>query len=184
MTPYSIALFFHVVGALGLFIAISLEWVSLAQLRRADTAEHARDWLGMYALVRWVGPVSLAAILLPGIYLTVTAWGGAGWIITGFVAMLLLPPLGASNGLRLAAVQRDLVGESGRLTPSLRQRLHHPLYLASIQIRTAIALGIVFLMTNKPDVTGSVIAITAAILLGLAFSLPALNHRRVESQAA
>src|SRR5262245_58128370 len=38
MNDYSIALLLHVVGALGFFMALALEWTNLRQLRRATTA--------------------------------------------------------------------------------------------------------------------------------------------------
>ena len=46
MTSYAIAVFVHVVGALGLFAAMGDEWVLLARLSRIQTTEEARDWLG------------------------------------------------------------------------------------------------------------------------------------------
>jgi hypothetical protein len=49
MTPYAIAVFPHVVGALGLFVAMGLAWVLVARLRRAESAEQARDSLGLLA---------------------------------------------------------------------------------------------------------------------------------------
>jgi hypothetical protein len=36
MSDYSIALFFHLVGALSLFMALALEWVGLRALWRAS----------------------------------------------------------------------------------------------------------------------------------------------------
>ena len=171
-----------------LLFAMGLEWVSVAHVRRAETVEQARDWLGLFGVIRRAGPASLAAILIPGIYMAVTVWGGVGWIVVGFAALLLLPPLGMINGLRLPAMARDMAGESGPLPPARRQRLDDPLFLASIQIRTAIAVGIVFLMTVKPDLLGSAIAIVVAIAVGLGFSLPALSRARergrVREQAA
>jgi len=80
--------------------------------------------------------------------------------------------------LRLPGIQRELADKNGPLSPALQQRLAEPLFLVSIQIRTAIALGIVFLMTVKPDVLGSAIAIAVAIVLGVGFSLPVLNRAR------
>ena len=41
MTLYSIALFLHVVGALLLFVTLTVEGVALLQVRRAATAEAA-----------------------------------------------------------------------------------------------------------------------------------------------
>jgi hypothetical protein len=181
---YGIAVFVHVVAALGLFFAMGLEWVLLAQLTRVETTDQARDWLRLLGVVRRLSPASLAALLLAGIYMMVTAWGAAGWIVVAFVALVLLPPLGMIPAFRLPAMQRDLNDAIGPLSPALRQRLSEPLFLVSIQIRTAIALGIVFLMTIKPDVLGSAVAIAVAILLGIAFSLPALNQARRRAAVA
>src|SRR5437867_504057 len=108
--------FLHVVGALGLFVAMGLEWVLVARLLRVETVEQARDWLGLLGVIRRLSPASLAAILLAGIYMTATVWGGVGWIVVAFVALLLLPPLGMITGFRLPAIQRDLTGESGPLS--------------------------------------------------------------------
>jgi len=52
MTLYSLALFLHIVGALGLFIALGLEWTGLWYLRRAGTAEQAQQWLLAFTLLR------------------------------------------------------------------------------------------------------------------------------------
>jgi hypothetical protein len=105
--------------------------------------------------------------------MTATTWGGAAWIIVGFGAMLLLLPLGAVGGLRIAAIGRAVVAESGPLTPAIRQQLHHPLLWVSVQTRVAIVLGIVFLMTVKPALAGALLTIGIAIVLGLAASMTA-----------
>ena len=39
MNDYSIALFLHIVGALGFFVALGLEWTGLRQIRSAMTLE-------------------------------------------------------------------------------------------------------------------------------------------------
>ena len=39
MNDYSIALFLHIVGALGFFVALGLEWTGLGQIRSAMTLE-------------------------------------------------------------------------------------------------------------------------------------------------
>jgi hypothetical protein len=107
----------------------------------------------------------------------VTVWGGVGWIVVAFAA-LLLPPLGMITGLRLPKLAQEMADEGGPLSPGRRLQLDDPLFLASIQTRTAIALGIVFLMTTKPDAPGSATAIVVAVTLGVAFSWPALSRAR------
>lgn len=181
MTFYSIALFLHIVGALGLFVALGLEWVSLLYLRRATTIEQAREWLSVLGLLRWVGPTSMGIILLPGFYMMATVWRGAAWIGVALAAMILLAVIGAAvTGPRMATIGRAVATESGSLSLAFRQRLHDPFLWASIQIRVAIALGIVFLMTVKPGLGGALLTVGVALILGLASALPMWGRGRVQ----
>lgn len=185
MTFYSIALFLHIVGALGLFVALGLEWTSLLYLRRATTIEQAREWLSTFGLLRWVGTSSLGLILLAGFYMMATAWGGAAWTGIALAAMILLAALGgALTGPRMAAVGRAVAAESGSLSLAFRQRLHDPLLWTSIQTRVAIALGIVFLMTVKPGLGEALLVVGVALILGLASALPMWGHDRVKEPLA
>jgi len=172
MNDYAIALFVHIVGALGLFVALGLEWTSMLLLRRATTTEQARERMGLASSVRRVSGASLATLLISGLYLTATAWGGVAWIGVALGAMVLMAVLGAAlSGPRLAAIGRAV--ETGPLAP-----LPDPLLWVSIQIRLAVALGIVFLMTFKPNLTGSLLAIALAAVLGLIAALPAVAAGR------
>src|SRR5262249_44227610 len=74
MTLGTVALYLHILGAMGLVVALALEWVIVARLRTAETAEQARTWLGLTAVQRRLGPAALAAILIPGLYLAATGW--------------------------------------------------------------------------------------------------------------
>lgn len=181
MTFYSFALFLHIVGALGLFIGLSLEWTSLWHLRRTTTAEQVKQWFLNFALLRRIYPASWAAILLPGIYMTATVWGGVAWIGIAFAAIFLLPILGAAiSGRRMAAIGPVMAAERGTISPTLRQQLADPLLWVSIQVRLAIALGIIFLMTVKPGPVGSLLTIGVAVILGLASALPAWSQVRLQ----
>jgi len=61
--------------------------------------------------------------------------------------------------------------------------LHHPLLWIAIQTRVAIALGIVFLMTVKPDLSRSLLTIGVAIVLGLVSALPIRGRERAQEEA-
>jgi hypothetical protein len=188
---YSIALFLHIVGALGLFVALGLEWASLSYLRRAATVEQAREWLKLFTSLRRLYPLAWLAILLPGFYMAATVWGGVAWITLALAAVILIAVLGAAlTGRRMApilqrmgTIGRSMTAESGPSASTLRQRLDDPLLWASLRIRTAIALGIVFLMTVKPELPGSLLTLGVAGLLGLVFGLPALGRSREKRQA-
>jgi hypothetical protein len=183
MTLYAFALFLHIVGALGLFIALGLEWTSLWCLRRATTAEQAKQWLQVFALLRRIYPVSWAAILLPGFYMTATVWGGVAWIGVAFAAMFLIPIVGAViTGRRMAAIGPAVAAERGSISPALGRRLGDPLLWSSIQVRVAIALGIIFLMTVKPGLGEALLTLGVAVVVGIVSTLPAWS--RVRPQAA
>ena len=182
---YPIALFLHVVGALGLFMALGLEWTGVLHLRRAATAEQVREWAAIVARLRWVYAPSFAALLLTGFYMTAAAWTEAGWVGVALAALLLIAALGmVLTGRRMAPIGRALAAEHGPLSSNLRQRLRDPLLWTSIQTRMAVALGVVFLMTVKPDLGGALLTTGAALLLGLVSTVPAWGRNRTKASAA
>lgn len=181
MSVHSIVLFLHIVGALGLFVALGLEWASMAYLRRAASVEQAREWLGVRSIVMPVGLASLVLILLSGFYMMATSWGWVGWIVVALIAMVLIAVLGATlTGLRMGAIEQAIASERGPLSPALRQRMNDPLLWVSVRTRSAIALGIVFLMVVKPALSGALVTLGVAIIAGLTLSVPA--WRRVQTK--
>jgi hypothetical protein len=59
-----------------------------------------------------------------------------------------------------------------------------PLLWLAIQTRVAIALGIVLLMSVKPALSGSLLTIGVAIVLGLVSTLPTLSRGRAQEEPA
>ena len=53
-----------------------------------------------------------------------------------------------------------------------------------IRLRVAIALGIVFLMTAKPDLAGALLSMGIAIVLGLVPSLPMGSRAQTKDKSA
>jgi hypothetical protein len=183
MNDYSIALFLHIVGALGFFVALGLEWTSLRHIRHATTSEQARERMHIASRAHRVGMPSMLMLLITGFYMMATVWGHVAWIIVALGALVLLVVLAVGlSSPRMAAIGRALTVENGPVSPSLHDLLHHPLLWVSIQTRVAIALGIVFLMTVKPDLSGSLLAIVIAAILGLASALPILRREQVQGE--
>ena len=178
MTLYTLTLFLHVSGALGLFIAIGLEWITLPRLRRAPSVEQARTWLGVLGSHGPVGGLSALVLLVTGIYLMLTAWRGAAWTGIGLLAMVLIAVLGGVlTGRRIGPISRALPADPGPLPEALVQRLHDPLLVLSARLRAALALGVVFIMCTKPALTGSLLAMGVALAAGFLASLPAFPAR-------
>jgi hypothetical protein len=169
MTVYSIALFLHVVGALLLFVTLTVEGVALRQLHRAATTEAAHGAAAMLRLNRIVGPLSALGVLIPGLYMTATSWGWVAWIVIALVSWLVIAVLGAVNGIRILALERS---------QALLTGMRNPMFLISWLTRVGIALGVVFLMTVKPGAVAAALAILIAAAAGAALGVALLTARR------
>jgi hypothetical protein len=157
MTLYSIALFVHVLGAVLLFAALTVEGIAL----RFSLA-------GLATVNRVIGPISAVAVLIPGLYMTAVTWGPRPWIIGGLAAWLLIAAVGTFTGIRMTRRERP-VGS---------------LVAGSWWARTGLALGVVFLMTVKPGALGSAIAIAVSAALGVAAAMPGWSRRRTAGEPA
>ena len=183
LTLYSIALFFHIAGALGVFAALALDWVGITKLRGVRTVEQVREWAGVYGIVRALGGASVAALLIFGLYMTAVTWGPTGWIAIGFLSLLLIAILGALSGIRLSRVLAEAGSGDGSLGEELRTQLQAPLFVASVRARTALALGVVFVMTVKPEAAVSLLVVAIALALGVASALPVLRQRSLQARS-
>jgi hypothetical protein len=173
VTQYGIANYLHVLGAMGIVAALCLEWIILLRLRPAETVEQARAWLGLAGIQRVVGPASLAGLLIGGIYLAATRWGGTGWITVGLLALLLIAALGAYNGIRLDRIHKSLAAQAGQLPAELQERIRHPSFVTSIHVRVGLLLGVVYLMVTKLDLNASLLTMGLAVVVALISALPA-----------
>src|ERR1700680_2125374 len=168
MPLYSVALFLHVVGAMLLFVTLTVEGIALRRLHQAATTEAAQGAAAMFRLNRIVGPMSALGVLIPGVYMTATAWGWVAWIVVALVSWVVIAVLGAVNGIRILALERS----KGLLTGS-----GNPMFLISWLTRVESALGVVFLMTVKPGAIAAVLAILIAAAVGAALGI-ALSKMR------
>jgi len=171
---YSIALFLHVVGALLLFVTLTVEGIALRQLRRAMTSEAAQGAAAMLRVNRIAGPLSALGVLIPGLYMTATSWGWVAWILVALVSWLLLAVLGAVNGIRIAGLER---------TQLLLTEIRKPIFLISWLTRVGMATGVIFLMTVKPGAVEAVLAMLIATAAGAALGL-VLSRVRQAPQVA
>lgn len=167
MSWYSIALFLHIVGALGLFAGISLEQAGLRRLSRASTTAALREWLTvMRARRRVEGPAGLA-LLVTGFYMVSTSWGRHAWIGLAFAGLVMIALLGAFvTGRTVNALMAALPSGDRPIPPALRQRVGSLPLRTGAALRASLALGIVFNMAVKPDAQGAVLTLVVAMILG------------------
>lgn len=171
MSLYSLALFVHVIGVLGAFIAVALELKEMLDLRRATTVEQVRDLTGVNSFVEPMFVGGGLCIFLPGFYMTATVWGWrAAWIDVSLTLLITMSALGPLiNMRRLKAIHMMAhTLAAGPIPLELKERIVDPVLWTSILTMTSIVIGIVFLMTVKPGLPVTVGVAAVALLVGLA----------------
>lgn len=179
---YHIALFAHITGALIYFIGVGLDLVVLRGLRQARNVEPVRVWLQIARGIHRLFQLSTALIFIAGIYMALTVWGfWTPWIDVALVALLAFSAIGPLvNGRRFQAIGQTLgalmasggIASGTEITAELQARIHDPVLRISIHVMASTALGVVFLMTIKPDLLGSLATMVVAAATGWLTTLP------------
>jgi hypothetical protein len=171
MTLYSFVLFAHVIAAFAMFACLGLEVLSLVRLRRASTLSEVQLWIEPVPSLSIIALGSLLVILFSGIYLaTQMSAFGLAWLKVTIAAVLLMAPLGALTGRRIRYMQR--LAANGKMNQSrLLDLVRRPFLKISLGIRIAVFLGIVLLMTAKPELLESLGIAGGSVVVGLAAAL-------------
>jgi hypothetical protein len=179
MSIFSIALFLHIVGALGVSVALGLEWIGLSRSRWATVPEEIRTLLGLVISTTRLGFISMMMTVITGVYMVLTVVGWVPWILVVIgVLMLAMVVARALTAPRMAAIGRVLSTEQGSVSQISHNLVKDPILWISIQTRAAIVLGIIFLKIATPGLGGSLLTIGVAIVLGIASALPRFRMAR------
>src|SRR5258706_13197134 len=166
MTLYSLVLSVHIIAVLALFAALSFEVLSLFQLRRASTLTGVRLWVDLVPRLPVAAMGSLLVVVFSGIYLMIRMSASSeAWPKVTVEAILFIAPLAAMSGRRMRAIRRTCVTATA-LNSELRGRLQDPVLNVSLGIRIAVMLGIVLVMSAKPELGESVGIVVASVGLG------------------
>jgi len=175
MTYYSLALFFHFVGLVMMFVGYGIEWIVSAFLRGATTTDQVRAWLRVYRTSLPVSGPGLLVLILSGAYLAqVSGAMKNGWMSVSMLTIVLALGIGFVFILpRVKAIRAALPEGSPALPVNTTALLRAPGLPTLIRVRALLALGIVYLMTAKPDtLASSLLALGVAIVFGLLASAP------------
>jgi L-asparagine transporter-like permease len=143
---YALALLVHILGAIALFVAVSLIVVAFVRMRQASTLEQVRE----RAVVANVAGKSMIFLALIIIFAVLSIMGAT---------------LNGRTIERVVALTR--AAEPGPVPDKVRTQLLSPsLWLAEV-IRLALLLGILCLMTTKPDMLFSWLILAVMLLLGI-----------------
>ncbi|HXT36909.1 MAG TPA: DUF2269 family protein [Chloroflexota bacterium] len=180
MSMYHLALYAHILGVLGLFVAIGLEWTSMVRMRRAKTVEQFREWASLHTTLDKVFPLSAVVILVAGLYMVGDVWGWSNaWInlsLAGLVVMGALGPLINGRRLRSIVAAAD-TAPAGPIPAALTRQIQDPTLWMSVKIMAVLALGVVYLMAAKPEAGESVTALAVALVVGWLWGHPAVRER-------
>jgi len=170
MTAYAIGLFFHFVGMVGLFVGYGLEWTASSLLRRAKSSDQARNALGIYRLSMPISGPGLLVLIISGGYLaSVTGSMRQGWISGALLGIVFALGIGFVFILpRVRTIRASLPQETVALSEAGLARVKDPMVTTLIRVRFMVALGIVALMTSKPQLLmTSLFVLLGAIVIGL-----------------
>ncbi len=183
MSIYTIVLFVHIIGAIGYFLSIGTWLFILVGLRRAQRVEHVRALIKLNDLSGPFGAGSAVVLLIAGLYLALTAWSLlTGWILVALISLILMVPTTAALiAPRRSAIVKQLAREApgGELSEALERHIDDPVLATVCTTVLTLLLGLVFLMTTKPNLVGSLIVMVVALLLGLAAGVLISRMRRV-----
>ncbi|MGH2410037.1 MAG: DUF2269 family protein [Chloroflexota bacterium] len=180
MTAYHVALYAHILGVLGLFIALGLEWTSMVRMRRARTVEQVREWASLHTMLEKIFPLTAVVIVLAGLYMVNDVWGwSTAWINLSLAGLAVMGGLGPLvNGRRLGAIQAAAeAAPAGPVPAALTRQIQDPILWSTVKMLAVLALGVVYLMAAKPEAGESVAAIAVALLVGWIWGQPAVKER-------
>jgi hypothetical protein len=188
MSLYAISLFVHVVSDIGMFVGVGVWVFGLIMLRRISRVEQIRPIVAMMELSERTYSVAGPLLLLSGIYMTVTVWGWeTAWINVALGSILLMIPLGpVIVAPRIKAIHKAAEETpDGPLPQALAAQISDPLMSTAQQTMACILFGVVFLMTTKPDLVGSLVVILVSVVVGALTGLPLwLSGRRKAASGA
>jgi len=170
MTPYSIALYTHFLGMVGLFVGYGLEWAASSLLRRSTTSDQVRAWLRIYKLSMPISGPGLLILIVSGGYLaSVTGGMKLGWISATLLAIVFALGIGFVFILpRVRKIRAGLPEGNVTLPEAGLARVQDPMVVTLIRVRVLLALGIVYLMTTNPEaLSTSLFILLGAIVVGL-----------------
>jgi hypothetical protein len=168
MTIYSAVLFIHVASAIGLFIALAAEGAILLRIRSAQSIEEVRFFIGLFPRLRIIAIPALLGTLVGGLYLGSKYGAGTYWIPSALAATLLIMLIGGLvTGIRTSRLKKVLSEKTDNSIETISATTRDNALLISYGLRVGLAVAIVFLMTAKPELVLSIVALGSGGLAGL-----------------
>lgn len=187
LNTYHVMLYIHFLSLLVGFSAGMIETVCLFRLRAANTLETAAPWGQLAGQIEKAFPVAIVGLFVTGAYMTSDVWSwGDSWIVlplVGLAVLALQGPLVA--GRRGHAVKAALMSNGpGPLGPEAQRLTRDRALWSAAMTNAAVVLGIIWVMTLKPDWGGAIATLVVAYAVGLAFAARMTREPTVEEAPA
>ena len=184
MTRYSLDVFLHITGAIAVFAGYGSLFLAVVAMRRATRSEQVQAITSTLLATRKVGRERVSAIdviVIAGVLMI----GGTGldmaiafhltqapWVDVATGGFILLAPIGPLfiNPRRHRIADAAAIETSGPISGALRTHSRDPCLSIVMGASIGVLIGVVFLMTTKPDLVMSLVAIAIALLAGLALN--------------
>jgi hypothetical protein len=166
---YRIALLLHLCALISAVVASALGHTGGARAARARRLGDVLQWMRTGKRVAIVFPVSVLVFLLTGAYMIQVsgAWSWkAGWIIDGIIGAVLLLILGRVIGGRQKAYGKRLAAYAKIHSPEALPLPLDPVPHVLAWVASGIALGVVCVMTIKPELIGGLALIVVGAVAG------------------
>ncbi|WP_421381661.1 hypothetical protein ACOJQI_20705 [Bacillus salacetis] len=167
---YNLVLFLHIIGTVIMFIAVGMTLTAMVAMLHTKNNESLREWSSLAVKLDGLLPFSVILVLFPGLYLVFSTWGWEkAWVNFSLAALILMTVMGPIINLpRLKLILKTVNEERGSIpSAEIRAKVMDRTLWNSVLIMTMLLVGILFLMTVKTGMIGSVVTLAATAFLGI-----------------
>ena len=168
MDLYHVALFGHIMGAILVVGSGFVFPVILGGVARATSVAAFRNWGDAVLKISQAAGVAAALVMISGIYMAIAAdFFPQAWVVVSLVLFVVNGVLAGgvlSKHWKGVMEQAEAAGD-GPVPEQLRAAAFAPKTQVIESLTLANDIAIVFLMTNKPGLTGTLVAMFAGFAL-------------------
>ena len=172
MGAYSVVLAVHLLALLLAAMASAVALYAALQLRHVTTPPEAARWGRMVASVVPAFPIATVTLLGSGAYMTQAQWTWhTPWIDAGLTGLGLITVCGSGiEAPRGRLLKHELM--TAGMSARARRLLRDPYAWSAKMTTLTLMVGVVFVMSTKPDGLASAVTIAAAVVAGVHAAIP------------
>lgn len=175
MTLYAALVFVHVLGAIGMFAAWTMEALGLTQLAAADAVDAVPRWLAMRRRRAMLGGASMLAAIITGVVMMVMR-GMQPWMPAAIGEVVLIIAVAIVVERRIAPRLATFTANPARASHADMAIISRAMS-GSLRFRVVTGVAIVALMTLKPGLSGTLELVAAGIAIGAIIATRSAGRR-------